>query len=252
MTTKTCPTCGKAAVWDEGSTGLLASSPMYVEGMATGFRESGWVLPCSCAEQEEFSRRAEQARLLREHAARQAAAAAAEAAAGLLPCDAYDERLLAAELPALPGRLEWPGWLGVERRVGRLAATMADYTQAECLVGPDGLHLRVAGHAEVVVPWADGGRPAPRRVIVSRHAAAVELIRAARPEFADAPVLESATPDDVRGAVVAGNLPLHLAALCREVIAVEFDGPPPRGAEYGLADMRAAGARLASYRVEAV
>lgn len=63
-------------------------------------------------------------------------------------------------------------------------------------------------------------------------------------------VLASATPDDVRGKVVYGNLPLHLAALTSEVHAVEFSGTPPRGAEYSLADMDAAGARLACYRVE--
>jgi hypothetical protein len=66
------------------------------------------------------------------------------------------------------------------------------------------------------------------------------------------PVLASATPDDVRGKTVAGNLPLHLAALCQTVYAIEFDGPPPRGQEYTLADMHAAGARLVPYRVTAL
>lgn len=89
-----------------------------------------------------------------------------------------------------------------------------------------------------------------KKIIVTRHMAAAYFIREELPEFNHAPVLASATADDVRGAVVAGNLPFHLAALAREVIAVEFDGPPPRGAEYGLAEMRAAGARLARYRVE--
>ena len=88
------------------------------------------------------------------------------------------------------------------------------------------------------------------RLIVSRHPAAVEFIRASCPDFSDAPVIESATADDVRGRIVAGNLPLHLACLADKVYAVEFAGPPPRGAEYGLAEMRAAGARLARYRVE--
>lgn len=65
------------------------------------------------------------------------------------------------------------------------------------------------------------------------------------------PVLESAGPDDVRGKAVYGNLPLHLAALAAEVVAVEFAGPPPRGQEYGVEEMRAAGARLARYVVRA-
>ena len=90
-----------------------------------------------------------------------------------------------------------------------------------------------------------------KRVIVSRHPAAVEFIRSAAPEFTDAEVLSSATEADVLDRVVAGNLPLHLAALAAEVIAVEFDGEPPRGAEYTAADMAAAGARLRRYRVTA-
>lgn len=86
-------------------------------------------------------------------------------------------------------------------------------------------------------------------IIVSRHPAAIEFIRAHAPEFVSAPVVEQATPEDVRGKVVAGNLPLHLAALAAEVVAVEFGGAPPRGQEYGLAEMEAAGARLTRYVV---
>ncbi len=90
-----------------------------------------------------------------------------------------------------------------------------------------------------------------RRVIVSRHPAAIEFLRAECPEFAEAPVLESATEDDVRGAVVGGNVPLHLAAVAAQVVAVEFSGIPPRGVEYGLAEMRAAGAHVSRYKVVA-
>jgi hypothetical protein len=90
-----------------------------------------------------------------------------------------------------------------------------------------------------------------KTIIVSRHPAAIEFIRRERPELADAPVLASAGPEDVRGARVFGNLPLHLAALAVEVWAIEFRGDPPRGQEYGLAEMDAAGAYLASYVVRA-
>lgn len=86
-------------------------------------------------------------------------------------------------------------------------------------------------------------------VIVSRHAAGVEFLQSVCPEFAGAPVLASATPDDVRGKIVGGNLPMHLACLAHEVVAIEFAGAPPRGTEYGLADMQAAGARAARYAV---
>jgi len=91
-----------------------------------------------------------------------------------------------------------------------------------------------------------------KKVIVTQHSAAVEFIRRELPEFSEAPVLKTATPDDVRDRVVAGNLPFHLAALAREVIAIQFAGAPPRGREYGIQEMDAAGAYLARYRVEAL
>jgi hypothetical protein len=88
-------------------------------------------------------------------------------------------------------------------------------------------------------------------VIVSRHQAAIDFIRANDARFLAAPVITgNATPDDVRGKHVAGNLPLSLASICDEVVAVEFTGAPPRGAEYSAADMVAAGARLESYVVK--
>ena len=107
------------------------------------------------------------------------------------------------------------------------------------------------------------------RVIVTRHRGAAEFVAGelggrVSPDgkilsvpyqdgedlyFLSIPILESATPDDVRGKVVFGNLPLHLAALAAQVVAVEFAGAAPRGAEYGIEEMRAAGARLAYYGV---
>jgi hypothetical protein len=63
------------------------------------------------------------------------------------------------------------------------------------------------------------------------------------------PVLASATADDVRGKVVAGNLPMHLACLCQEVLIIEFAATAPRGQEYTLADMQAAGAKMVPYLV---
>ena len=91
-----------------------------------------------------------------------------------------------------------------------------------------------------------------RRLIVSRHQAAIEFIRAERPEFQDAEVLASASADDVRGAHVVGNLPLQLASLCARYEAIEFAGAPPRGAEFTLDQMREAGAHLVEYRIRPV
>jgi len=86
-------------------------------------------------------------------------------------------------------------------------------------------------------------------IIVSRHEAAIEFIREEMPEFKDAEVKASVRPDDVAGKIVAGNLPLGLAARALIVYAIEFDGAPPRGQEYSLADMREAGAFLAGFIV---
>jgi hypothetical protein len=88
-------------------------------------------------------------------------------------------------------------------------------------------------------------------LIVSRHPAAVEFIKAKWPMIADAPVVTgNVTRDDVRGRVVIGNVPMAIAAEAVAAVAVEFDGAPPRGQEYSAADMVAAGARLRLYRVE--
>jgi putative CRISPR-associated protein (TIGR02620 family) len=89
-------------------------------------------------------------------------------------------------------------------------------------------------------------------VIVTRHAGAVEWLRRHHPELAEAPVVASATTEVVRGKIVVGNVPLGLAAEAAEVWAIEFDGAPPRGAEFSASDMEAAGARLRRYRVEAL
>jgi hypothetical protein len=88
-------------------------------------------------------------------------------------------------------------------------------------------------------------------IIISRHPAAIEFIRRERPDLADAPVVAQATAEDVAGRRVFGNLPLSLAAQAAECWVIEFTGDPPRGQEYGLAEMDAAGARLARYVVRA-
>jgi hypothetical protein len=90
------------------------------------------------------------------------------------------------------------------------------------------------------------------RVIVSRHPAAVAFIRRELPEFADAPVVATATAEDVAGKDVAGNLPLELAALANVVFAISFTGTPPRGQEYSIEEMDAAGATIRAFRVQAI
>ena len=100
-----------------------------------------------------------------------------------------------------------------------------------------------------------------RAIAVTRHAGAIEWLAAhlggsydaAASEIITAagrvPVRPAVGVEDVRGRVVIGNLPLHLAQYAAEVWAIEFSGAAPRGSEYSAADMEAAGARLASYVV---
>lgn len=94
-------------------------------------------------------------------------------------------------------------------------------------------------------------------IVVSRHPAAVEFVRAELPartnEELEFVVRDHVGPDDVRGQWVAGVLPLHLAALTERFWAVEFPADSaPRGTELTLDQMRAAGARLVEYTVRPV
>jgi hypothetical protein len=93
-------------------------------------------------------------------------------------------------------------------------------------------------------------------LIVSRHLGALEWLAAKfgghlskAPSTEAIPVKESVTEADVDGQVVVGNLPLFLASKTYMVGAIEFDGPPPRGAEYGVPEMCKAGARVTWYQV---
>lgn len=85
-------------------------------------------------------------------------------------------------------------------------------------------------------------------VIVTRHAGLVAWLAA---RGIEGPIVAQATAADVRGRVVVGALPLHLAALAAEVVAVDMPGltPAQRGQDLTPAEMDAAGARLTRYRV---
>lgn len=106
------------------------------------------------------------------------------------------------------------------------------------------------------------------KVIISRHPATIEFIaRHLGGEYLPGlsvglpgvvvvgkeqiPVITgNAAPTAVAGKEVYGNIPLDLAALATEVNAVLFTGAPPRGAEYGLAEMDAAGAYVGTFEVK--
>ena len=112
--------------------------------------------------------------------------------------------------------------------------------------------LKMKGLAKVVELNADG-RAMNNMIVVSRHPAASQFILAELGLPATTPVFNgNVTEEMVAGKHVVGNIPLRLCAVCDRVTAVEFDGTPPRGAEYSADDMRNAGATLRTYKVRRV
>ena len=94
-------------------------------------------------------------------------------------------------------------------------------------------------------------RRGPETVIVSRHAGAVEWLAA---HGVTGQVIAQAAPDDVRGRIVVGNLPLHLAALALRVGSIDLPhlAAADRGRDLTPAEMDAAGACIRWYEVKAV
>ena len=89
-------------------------------------------------------------------------------------------------------------------------------------------------------------------LIVTRHKPLVEWLAA---RGVTGPVIEQATPDDVRGKTVYGILPLHLAALAESVTEVSMPGltleqrKKNAAGDLSVAEMDAAGAHLRRFVV---
>jgi len=94
-------------------------------------------------------------------------------------------------------------------------------------------------------------RRAPETVIVSRHAGAVEWLAQ---RGITGRVISHAAPEDVRGNIVIGALPFHLAALALRVGAIDLPrlAAADRGRDLTPAGMDAAGAAIRWYEVKAV
>jgi hypothetical protein len=84
-------------------------------------------------------------------------------------------------------------------------------------------------------------------LIVSRHPATVAFVKALYGP--DCEVKAEVNAADVSGRIVVGNLPMHLAALCKEMHAVEFAETPPRGVDLDAEAMARYGARIVAYKV---
>ena len=86
------------------------------------------------------------------------------------------------------------------------------------------------------------------KLIITRHAGAVEWLRR---RGIEGEVIAHATPDQVRGRICYGVLPLNLAALASEVWAIDMPDleAADRGRDLTPKEMDAAGAELFCYVV---
>lgn len=91
----------------------------------------------------------------------------------------------------------------------------------------------------------------PRFLVVTRHAAFIDLLRRRGLVPPDAPVIAHATAEDVRGAHVFGQLPLELHALAASLTTICLPVPPElRGQELTLEWLLANAGPARTYRVE--
>jgi len=89
-------------------------------------------------------------------------------------------------------------------------------------------------------------------IIVTRHAGAVEWLR--RRGMTGQVIAQVNSPEEIRGQVVVGTLPLHLCAVCARVISVDLPGlrPEQRGKDLSPEEMEEAGANLRTYVVHEI
>jgi putative CRISPR-associated protein (TIGR02620 family) len=90
-------------------------------------------------------------------------------------------------------------------------------------------------------------------IVVTRHAALVELLRERGIVGKDVKVLAHATPEDIRGQHVIGVLPLSLAALADRVTEIALTlKPEDRGKELDLSRLRQVAGSARTYQVREV
>ena len=92
-----------------------------------------------------------------------------------------------------------------------------------------------------------------RPLIVTRHAGLVDHLRAEWPETSDWEVKPHASAEDVRGRVVVGVLPAHLAALTMLHVEIPLDmTQAQRGAELDANAVRAIAGAPRIYAVDGI
>jgi putative CRISPR-associated protein (TIGR02620 family) len=87
-------------------------------------------------------------------------------------------------------------------------------------------------------------------LVVTRHKALVEYLKMCGVIDDDTPVLEHATVDDVKGKIVIGVLPMHLACHCHYFTELPLNIPQElRGRELSLEEVELYAGEPASYAV---
>ena len=93
----------------------------------------------------------------------------------------------------------------------------------------------------------------PATVVVTRHAALVQLLVERGIVMPGTPVIAHATPEDVRGKHVIGVLPMPLAALAICVTEVQLNmAPEDRGVELPIERLRVIAGPAVTYRISKV
>jgi len=89
-----------------------------------------------------------------------------------------------------------------------------------------------------------------KTIIVTRHKGALKWLQKYHPEFKDCKVNDHVSPEDLKGNIVVGVLPVHLASMCVEYWHMEMDVPREyRGKELSLEDMERFGCHITRYNV---
>ena len=90
-----------------------------------------------------------------------------------------------------------------------------------------------------------------KTLIVSRHTATIQWLQN---QGVDGEVISHATPEAVEGAIVYGNIPLHLAALAKIVHMVQIPNLPAekRGEDLTQSEIVEYGVKLQSFKVQEV
>jgi CRISPR-associated protein Csx16 len=89
--------------------------------------------------------------------------------------------------------------------------------------------------------------------IVSRHEGAVEWLKSNFKGFEKGELKSHIKPEEIKGNIIVGTLPIHLAELAKEYFHIILNLPAEaRGKELTKEDMNEYGAKLQKYKIKAI